>query len=210
MTSSPRPTRRGDDSFDSGTTTGVSIASLTSDLSAQKLLLHDEVKTIHTENTSRKKYRKNINKIILVVLVLSNVISIMPSTLVTFIITRDQFNKSPEYEHLPLLGENQGYLTGSLPLLGEDLPIGTAGRMDSVDDGRVGDGVDDGRLGDGVDDERVGDGVDDGRVEDSVDNGRMGDSVEGIRHSTDKYVIKIDVSRKNNTDNASTEDVWLN
>ena len=89
VTSSPGPARkmerRGEqDSFDSISDAKISQASLASD----KLLLHDTVKCIATENSAKRKYRKKLNRMIIFIILLSNLFS----SLVTFITTREIYS----------------------------------------------------------------------------------------------------------------------
>ena len=87
---SPRPVRRntleeiqrGDDgdSFQTNNNdTAVSFARLTSELSSHRLLLHNAVKCIHTKKIQRRKYGKHIYRMIFIILLLSNCISISTS-----------------------------------------------------------------------------------------------------------------------------------
>ena len=93
---SPRPARkmekRGEqDSFESVSDTKISQASLASD----KLLLHDTVKCIATENSAKRKYRKKLNRMIIIIILLSNLFS----SLVTFITTREIYSvKHPPHD----------------------------------------------------------------------------------------------------------------
>ena len=66
------------------------MASMTSD----KLLLHDTMKIITTENSTKKKYQQKINKMIMLIIVITNLFSIVTSTLVTFITTRQMYSES--------------------------------------------------------------------------------------------------------------------
>ena len=161
-----------------------------------RLLLHDTVKFIHTENTSRRKYRRHINKMILLILLLTNIISIVTSTLVTFIATCEMYSESPENGH-PLhgagalgLGELQERaLHGLGELQSHDSLQGLQHHHLGVS-GRMGENVEK-----GVDEERVGEHPKRSGLSETT-HGRIDIHIDGR------------TSKKNQTHTIEMSDMW--
>ena len=79
-----------------------SWASLTSELSSHRMLLHDACKSIHIEKVNRHKYHRKINHLTIIILILTNIISITTTGSLTYIIIRDTTQQRSKARGLPL------------------------------------------------------------------------------------------------------------